>query len=107
MQAVSDDVLAVMLALTWLSAAWVEVDAAFRRLFVKHSAEWLAEIEPQKGAPIGALIEACQAIDATMRIMGVGPTAELLVQEAHAGALAEAELERRGFFDESTPLELL
>ncbi|TPN28352.1 hypothetical protein FKO01_21770 [Mesorhizobium sp. B2-3-3] len=103
----SDNVLAVMMALMWLSAGWIEVEAAFRRLFVKHSVAWLAEIEPPKRAPVSALIEACRAIDSTMRIMGIEPTAELLAQEARAKALAEAELRRRGFFDESLPLELV
>ncbi|ESX23896.1 MULTISPECIES: hypothetical protein [unclassified Mesorhizobium] len=103
--AASDNVPAVMMALMWLAAAWVEVEGAFRRLFVEHHKEWLAEIEPAKLDPMAALLEACRAIDATMRIMGVEPSAEQQALEARARALAEAELRRRGFFDESVPLE--
>jgi hypothetical protein len=105
--AASDNVLAVMQALMWLSAAWLEVEGAFRRLFVQHSAAWLAEIEPSKNVPIGAAIDAHQTITATMRIMGIEPSAELLACEAQVGALAETELRRRGFFDESAPLEVV
>lgn len=105
--AASDNVLAVMMALMWLSAGWIEVDGTFRELFVRHYDAWLAEIKPSKRDPTSAVIEACQAIDATMRIMGFEPTPELIAQEARAKALAEAELRRRGFFDESLPLELV
>ncbi|MER9227718.1 hypothetical protein NKI39_19140 [Mesorhizobium sp. M0664] len=105
--AASDNVLAVMQALMWLSGAWLEVEGAFRRLFIEHSAAWLAEIEPLKRAPTWAVIEAYQAITATMRIMGIEPSAELLDHEAHVSALVEAELRRRAFFDESAPLEPL
>ncbi|TRC91155.1 hypothetical protein FJV80_04330 [Mesorhizobium sp. WSM4310] len=107
MIAASDDTLAVMMALMWLSAGWVEVEAAFRLLFVKHHAAWLAEIEPPKDAPTSVLFGACRAINETMRIMGIEPTPELLAQEARTRALAEAELRRRGFFDETASLEPL
>lgn len=105
--AASQNVLAVMQALLWLSQGWVEVEGAFRRLFMKHSDAWLAEITPTNSDPTGAVIQACQAITATMRIMGFEPSAEQVAQEAKVSALAEAELRRRGFYDESVPLEPL
>ncbi|MER9554661.1 hypothetical protein [Mesorhizobium sp. M0323] len=105
-QAASDNVLAVMLALMWMSEAWVEVEGAFRLLFLDHHAEWLAVIKASKDASISELIASKNAIITTMRIMGFEPSAEMLALETKATALAEAELRRRGFFDESTPLEL-
>ncbi|ESX49395.1 hypothetical protein NLY43_24140 [Mesorhizobium sp. C416B] len=105
--AASNNVLAQMKALMWLSEAWPEVEATLRPLFMLHHAEWMAQFEVSKRVSFRTLFQWAQALTTTMRIMGMPPTSELLAAQAMASALAEAELRRRGFFGEGAELELV